>query len=262
VAYQPEFDLTTGRLIRFEALARWNHPELGAISPTQFIPIAEESGLIIALGSQIMTRACIDARRWRDQMGSAVQVAVNVSSVQFARDSFLDEVAVILDQTGLPPSLLQIELTESVNLTGFERSSAVLRSLRGMGVSVAIDDFGTGYSCLSYLPRLPFDAVKIDRSFVNERMADSESVAFLKSIIEMAQNLRMRVIVEGIETLQELRAFAELGADEAQGNLLGRPTHQPEALFLCAPDVIGMLGGTAPKSDLQGVLFDPAALEG
>lgn len=262
VAYQPEFDLATGRLIRFEALARWNHPELGAVSPAQFIPIAEESGLIIALGSQIMTRACGDARRWRDEMGCAVQVAVNVSSVQFARDSFLDELAVILDETGLSPSLLQIELTESVNLTGFERSSAVLRALREMGVSVAIDDFGTGYSCLSYLPRLPFDAVKIDRSFVNERMADSESVAFLKSIIEMAHNLRMCVIVEGIETLHELRAFAELGADQAQGNLLGCPTHRPEAVFQSAPDVIGMLAGTTQSTDLQGVLFDSAALDG
>jgi EAL domain-containing protein (putative c-di-GMP-specific phosphodiesterase class I) len=130
-----------------------------------------------------------------------------------------------------------------------------------MGVSVAIDDFGTGYSCLSYLPRLPFDAVKIDRSFVNERMADSESIAFLKSIIEMAQNLRMRVIVEGIETLQELRAFAELGADEAQGNLLGCPTHRPETVFQSVPDVIAMLAEVTQASGLQGELFDSAALE-
>ena len=231
VHYQPEFDLATGRILRFEALARWDHPELSAISPAQFIPIAEESGLILALGSHVMTMACREAIRWNRETNYPVQVAVNVSSVQFARDLFVDEVAAVLRATGLDPSLLQLELTESVNLTGIERSTATLRALRAMGVSVAIDDFGTGYSCLSYLPRLPFDAIKIDRSFVTERLARPESAAFVKSVIDMAHNLGMRVIVEGIETEPELRIFTELGADDAQGYLLGYPCADPMDMF-------------------------------
>ena len=157
-----------GRLVRFEALARWIHPVLGTVAPGKFIPIAEETGLIIALGSHVMDLACREAVRWQSLGGQGVEVAVNVSSLQLMRDSFVEEVAEVLRRTGLDPKLLQIELTESVMLDGAARVTEVLEELAALGASLAIDDFGTGYSCLSYLPKLPFDALKIDRSFVKD----------------------------------------------------------------------------------------------
>lgn len=222
--YQPEFDLATHEITRFEALARWHHPSLGNISPLHFIPIAEENGLIFPLGAQILSAACRAAREWNRIAGRDIPVAVNVSSVQFARDSFADELRQILQETDLDPRLLQLELTESATLAGIDRSADLLKGLKDLGVSLAIDDFGTGYSCLSYLPRLPFDALKVDRSFVSELVSRPESRAFLESIVTMAHNLNMKVIVEGIETQAELSAVIELGADEAQGFLLGRAT--------------------------------------
>ena len=157
--YQPEFDLATNTIVRFEALARWAHPTLGPIPPLSFIPIAEESGLIVPLGAYVLEKACSDAVKWQSRASRPVQVAVNVSSVQFARDSFLEEVEDTLRRTGLRPSLLQLELTESATLTGVERAADMIRRLTGRGIGVAMDDFGTGYSCLSYLPKLFLDAL-------------------------------------------------------------------------------------------------------
>ncbi|HKR28062.1 MAG TPA: EAL domain-containing protein, partial [Acidobacteriaceae bacterium] len=156
-----------------------------------------------------------------------IQVAVNVSSLQFARDAFVDEVRSILERTGLHPSLLQIELTESATLAGVERAAAMMDRLKAMGVTIAMDDFGTGYSSLGYLPKLAFDALKIDRSFVHELTLRPENGAFIESILTMAHNLNMRVIVEGIETWEQLEILTSLGADEAQGYLLGRPGPVP-----------------------------------
>lgn len=227
VHYQPEFDLMTNRIVRFEALARWTHAKLGSIPPLTFIPIAEESGLIVPLGAYIMERACADAVIWQRRTKRPIQVAVNVSSVQFARDSFLEEVEEILRRTGLRPNLLQIELTESVTLAGVERAAEMLRRLKARGISVAMDDFGTGYSCLSYLPKLAFDAIKLDRSFVNELTVRPETRALVQSILSLAHNLNMKVIVEGIETREQLELMRALGTDEAQGYLLGRPSPNP-----------------------------------
>jgi diguanylate cyclase (GGDEF)-like protein len=227
IHYQPEFDLATQSIVRFEALARWAHPKLGLIPPLNFIPVAEESGLIIPLGSWIMERACTDALVWQGQANRPIQVAVNVSSVQFARDSFSDEVEDILRRTGLSPSLLQIELTESATLTRLDHAAEMMRRMKSMGVSVAIDDFGTGYSCLSYLPKLSFDALKIDRSFVKELLVRPEMGPFVQSILTLAHNLHMKVIVEGIETREQLDLIRALGTNEAQGYLLGRPSPNP-----------------------------------
>jgi diguanylate cyclase (GGDEF)-like protein len=229
VHYQPEFDLSTGRLLRFEALARWIHPTLGRIPPDKFIPIAEESGQIIPLGAYIMEKACVEALKWQAQAPAPVQVAVNVSSLQFARPTFVEEVKQILERTGLPPSLLQIELTESVMLRGPQVVAERMQELRKFGVGLAIDDFGTGYSCLSYLPRLPFNALKIDRSFVNELATKPEVRAMIHSLITLSHNLKMQVIVEGVETNQQLELIKELGGNEVQGYLLGRPTDDPLA---------------------------------
>ncbi|MGB6132669.1 MAG: EAL domain-containing protein [Acidobacteriaceae bacterium] len=232
IHYQPEYDLASGAVVRFEALARWIHPELGTILPTVFIPIAEESGLIVPLGAYIMERACAEAVAWQELAHRPVQVAVNVSSVQFARDSFFEEVADVLHRTGLAPTLLQIELTESATVNGMERAAEILLRFKRMGVSVAVDDFGTGYSCLTYLPRLPFDCLKLDRSFVSEMMLRRETRNFVGSILTLARDLQMKVIAEGIETQEQLDMIRKLGTDEAQGYLLGHPSSDPSPHLL------------------------------
>jgi diguanylate cyclase (GGDEF)-like protein len=231
VDYQPEFDIASGRLVRFEALARWTHPTLGTIPPSKFIPVAEESGQIVALGAYIMERACTEAVGWQSLAAHPIQVAVNVSSVQFARESFVDEVFETLKRTGLNPNLLEIELTESAMLVGVSRAAKSIQLLRSIGVSFAIDDFGTGYSCLSYLPELGFDALKIDRSFVKELIHRPETRAMVRSLLTLAHDLGMRVIAEGIETQEQLTLIEDMGGNEAQGYLLGRPTPNPAALL-------------------------------
>ena len=225
--YQPEVDFATNQIVRFEALARWTHPELGLILPAVFIPLAEEAGLINTLGAYIMERACTEAVSWQETAGRPVQVGVNVSSVQFGADAFFEEVANVLQRTGLAPHLLQIELTESATVNGMDRAADMMRRLKRLGVSVAVDDFGTGYSCLTYLPKLPFDTLKLDRSFVSEMMVRRETKALVGSIMTLARDLDMKVIAEGIETQEQLRAIRALGSDGGQGFLLGRPSGDP-----------------------------------
>lgn len=229
VHYQPEFDLTTNQLSRFEALVRWNHPKLGMISPAKFIPIAEESGMIVTLGAYIMEQACREAVKWQKLAFQPIQVAVNVSSFQFVRDTFVDEVLDVLQRTGLDPELLQLEVTESAMICGLKRSAETIKRLHAFGITLAIDDFGTGYSCLSYLPHLRFDVLKIDRSFVKEMNIAPAMEMLVHSLISMAHNFNMRVIAEGIESLEQMQKIRELGADEVQGYLLGRPMANPES---------------------------------
>jgi len=229
--YQPEFDLATGKLIRFEALARWTHPVLGRIPPSKFIRIAEESGQIISLGLFVLQQACDDAVRWQRLASNPVGVAVNVSSLQFERDGFVDSVAELLKRSGLNPGLLQIELTESIMLRGAGPAAEVMKRLRELGVTLAIDDFGTGYSCLGYLPGLPFNLLKIDRSFVREMEKRSEARAVVRSLVTLAKNLQMQVVLEGVETPQQLEAVKQLGGNAVQGFLLGKPTSEPETYF-------------------------------
>jgi diguanylate cyclase (GGDEF)-like protein len=239
IEYQPEFDLGTNSIVRFEALARWTHPTLGPIPPLNFIPIAEECGLIVPLGAYIMERACREAANWQIAGGPPIQVAVNVSSVQFARDAFFDEVNDILRRTGIEPELLQIELTESTTLDVIERVGEMIDRFRKIGITVALDGFGTGYSCLGYLPRLGFNTLKIDRSFVNDLMIHTETQAFAQSIVTMAHNLQMRVVVEGIESVDQLDLIRSLGANEVQGYLKGRPTPDPMTQLRENRDEIG-----------------------
>ncbi len=229
VHYQPEFDITAEdtRLTRFEALARWVHPTLGNIPPSKFIPIAEESGLILPLGSFVLESACRAAVNWQKAAGHPVQVAVNVSSIQFARRNFVEKVQETLVRTGLKPELLQLELTESVMLTDSEHSIETMKQLVAIGATLAIDDFGTGYSSLSYLQRLPFQALKIDRSFIKGLEDKPEMRAMVDSLITIAHNLNMRVIAEGVENNAQMDAIKTLGGDEVQGYLLGRPTSDP-----------------------------------
>jgi EAL domain-containing protein (putative c-di-GMP-specific phosphodiesterase class I) len=235
--YQPEFEVSTQRLRRFEALARWTHRTLGVIPPAKFIPVAEESGQIVALGAYLMEQACSEAVKWQTPDGRPIQVAVNVSSLQFKRPTFVDEVTAILNRTGLRPELLQIELTESIMLTGIERAAATMNRLRGLGVSLAIDDFGTGYSCLSYLPRLPFDTLKIDRSFVRELESNSGVQAIVSLLVSLAHSLNMQVVVEGVQTKRQLEMIRELNGNEVQGFLLGRPTPDPQSVIRTGENV-------------------------
>jgi diguanylate cyclase (GGDEF)-like protein/PAS domain S-box-containing protein len=237
VHYQPEFELADNRLVRFEALARWTHPTLGRIPPDKFIPVAEESGLISALGSYIMEQACLEAVRWQKRASYPIQVAVNVSTIQFRRSGFVEEVRMILERTGLSPQLLQIELTESVMLSGAHYTAETMGALRSLGVGLAIDDFGTGYSNLSYLPSMAFDALKIDRSFILNLKTMPESEAMIRTLVALARNIGMRVIVEGIEEPEQLELIRSLEANDVQGFLMGRPTSNPIEDFLSPAEV-------------------------
>jgi EAL domain-containing protein (putative c-di-GMP-specific phosphodiesterase class I) len=229
--YQPEFELGTMKIIRFEALARWSHPTLGQIPPGKFIPIAEEAGLIVELGAYILETACREALRWQNTQLGSIQVAVNVSTIQFVRDTFVDEVAEVLRVTGLAPALLQIELTESVTVGGMEQAAHTMNRLSELGVSMAVDDFGTGYSSLSYLAGLPFRFLKIDRSFVVELEHRADLKNLIRSLVMLAHDLGMKVIAEGVETVPQLNLIERLGGDEVQGFLLGKPTPEPMAFI-------------------------------
>ena len=227
VHYQPEFDAATGAVVRFEALARWHPPQLGHISPGRFIPVAEESGLINPLGCYVMEQACREAVTWQEICSSPVQVAVNVSPIQFSSDTIVQDVRRILERTSLPPRLLQVELTESVMMGSLHKALEKMQSLRALGVSLALDDFGTGYSCLSYLPELPFAAIKLDRSFILKLSTASNSNKMIRPIVDLAHGMYMRVIAEGVEEPSQLDLVKELGVDEIQGFLLGRPSPHP-----------------------------------
>jgi diguanylate cyclase (GGDEF)-like protein/PAS domain S-box-containing protein len=235
IHYQPEFDAESGDLVRFEALARWTHPTLGAISPSKFIPIAEESGLIVVLGAYILERACSEAVTWQAASSQPIQLAVNISNIQFRRENLAEEVIAILQRTGFPPQLLQLELTESVMMSGDSRASETMSRLQNFGIGFAIDDFGTGYSCLSSLQFSAFDSLKIDRSFITQLGAKPETEAMVHSIVSLAHNLGMRVIVEGIESPEQLDVVKRLGGDEVQGFLTGRPTVDPLAIIAAQP---------------------------
>ncbi len=228
VVYQPQVAADSGVIQSVEALSRWTHPQLGAISPAEFIPIAEETGLIVELGRQVLRKACAQAKRWLDA-GHPVRVAVNVSTRQLLRIDLCQEVDRILNQTGLPGRLLEIEITESAIMQNIESTAAVLTRLRELDVSVAVDDFGTGYSSLNYLKQLPLNALKIDQSFVRELPRLEADKAVVKTIISLAKNLDLLVIAEGVEQQSQRDYLADHGCDLLQGYLFSRPA-PPEAI--------------------------------
>jgi EAL domain-containing protein (putative c-di-GMP-specific phosphodiesterase class I)/GGDEF domain-containing protein len=232
--YQPKIDIQTGAITGFEALARWNHPQLGMVSPGQFIPVAEETGLIVELSEFVLDEACREAQRWRDEGLPHVRVAVNISGVHFRSGNLTQLVRDTLERTRLPADALELELTESVLLQKTDVAVARLRSLKEMGVHLSIDDFGTGYSSLSYLKRFPIDTLKIDQSFVREVTTDPEDAAITTSIILMGKSLRLKIVAEGVETESQLQFLRVLECDEAQGFLFGRPMPPAEARALLA----------------------------
>jgi diguanylate cyclase (GGDEF)-like protein/PAS domain S-box-containing protein len=221
--YQPVFTAAGNRLTAYEALSRWPHPTLGLLAPNQFIPLAEETGLIIQLGEWVLREACRQCRCWQDHGKPRVRVAVNVSPLQFARADFVDTVLAVLHDTNLPGSLLDLELTESIVMRDIDSAIEKMASLRRHGVRISVDDFGTGYSSLSYLPRLPIDILKIDRCFVALIGENEAAVRLIHGMISLAHSIGKRVIVEGVETPAQLEILRNLGCDEVQGFLLGRP---------------------------------------
>jgi diguanylate cyclase (GGDEF)-like protein/PAS domain S-box-containing protein len=229
IHYQPKVDLRTGAITGAEALLRWTHPERGLVSPVQFIPIAEDSGLILPIGKWVLRGACMQARRWVDEGLPAMTMAVNVSSMEVRADDFVPGLFEILEDTRLDPASLELELTESVLMRHADSAASILQAVRERGVRVAVDDFGTGYSSLSYLRRFPIDALKIDQSFVSQISADGDDTSIVTAVISMARSLKLRVIAEGVETLEQLAFLQDLECDEAQGYYFSRPV--PAAQF-------------------------------
>ncbi len=230
--YQPKLDLASGRVIGAEALLRWQHEELGAISPAQFVPLAEETGLIIPLGEWVMGEACRQARAWRNSGYPWMTVAVNLSACQFRRGHMPEMVFAALRNADLDGVALDLEITESVFMHGTETTQLAMDALRGEGVSFSIDDFGTGYSSLSYLQRFPVDTVKIDRSFVANLPAAESDASIATTIIAMAHSLKLTVVAEGVETPEQAEFLKAQGCDQVQGYLYGRPMPAGELLAL------------------------------
>jgi len=229
VVFQPQFEVSSGKLVRFEALCRWTSGELGIIPPDRFIPIAEQTGLIMEIGRRVLHEALAQARTW-SEAGHRIGVAVNISPMQFMRPDFTQLISDVLTATQFPPELLELEITEGIFIRDLNLAVARIRELQRLGLSIALDDFGTGYSSLSYLQRMPIDAVKLDRSFVSDLTTDSATVSMVRSVLAMAEALNLRVVTEGVETEQQLQILKDLGCDEAQGYLLGRPESAQKAL--------------------------------
>ncbi|MDB5501434.1 MAG: diguanylate cyclase/phosphodiesterase [Tardiphaga sp.] len=232
--YQPLIDLRTGRITGFEALVRWPHPERGMISPAEFIPVAEDTGLINALGTQILRRACMEAARWPDE----VHVAVNLSPLQFRVGNLLSVVMDALKQSGLPPRRLELEITETLLLEKSTQVLATLHALRALGVRISMDDFGTGYSSLSYLRSFPFDKIKIDQSFVRDLGGNRDAQAIVRSIISLGIGLGVTITAEGVETEAELACLRAEGCHEAQGFLFSKARPNDEIIELLRAQVI------------------------
>ena len=221
--YQPQIEIGSGRLVGAEALIRWNHPDLGLVSPGRFIPVAEETGLIVQIGDWVLGEACREAMRWRDAGRGDVVVAVNLSAVQFKRGDLEQSVIRALEDTGLEPRLLELELTESILIRDSENVLSAVKRLKQMGVKLSIDDFGTGYSSLSYLKRFEVDKLKIDQTFVRDLAVDSEDAAIVRAIIQMAHSLGLKTIAEGVENQHVLDLLGLIECDEVQGYHCGRP---------------------------------------
>lgn len=211
--YQPQIDIVSGSVVGAEALIRWNHPDLGLLMPAKFISIAEERGLIVSIGSWVLEEASRQSAAWRNSRGLAIPIAVNVSTVQFRQKDFVEQIANTVRKHGITPNCLELELTERIVMRDAEATVEILQKLHGMGFQLSIDDFGTGYSSLSYLQRFPIDKIKIDQSFVIDKSAES----IVAAIVGLARSLKLKVIAEGVQTMQQLETLLALGCDEAQG---------------------------------------------
>jgi diguanylate cyclase (GGDEF)-like protein/PAS domain S-box-containing protein len=221
--YQPKVDLGTGEIVGVEAMVRWMHPDRGLLFPKEFISIAEDSGMMVPIGRWVLREACRQARAWQDESLRPIDMAVNVSSVEFRSEDFLGGLRAILDETGLDPQNLEIELKESVLMQHVEFTAPLLQKLKEMGVRLAVDDFGTGYSSLSYLRQFPVDTLKVDQSFVREIKSETSDAPIICAVINMGRSLNLRVIAEGIDTAEQLAYLQAYGCDRGQGFYFSRP---------------------------------------
>jgi diguanylate cyclase (GGDEF)-like protein/PAS domain S-box-containing protein len=235
--YQPKIDLKTGAITGAEALVRWTHASRGPVSPAQFIPVAEDCGLILPIGNWVLREACQQARAWKDAGLPFTKMAVNISAVELRNDRFVDGVLGVLDDTGLDPSSLELELTESVLMRHVESTEMILKRLRAKGIQLAVDDFGTGYSSLSYLRKFSIDTLKIDQSFVRQISTGPEETTIVAAVISMGRSLKLRVVAEGVETEEELAFLRSQQCDEAQGYYFSRPVASDEFAKLLATGV-------------------------
>jgi EAL domain-containing protein (putative c-di-GMP-specific phosphodiesterase class I) len=229
VYYQPQMDLATHKLVGVEALLRWQHPTLGAVSPAEFIPLAESSGLIISIGSWVLEQAVQQVRHWQQAGITAMCVSVNLSSVQFRNPGLPALIQQILQRYDVAPQFLELELTEGVALENPEGAVNMMDTLDKLGIRMSIDDFGTGYSSLSYLKKFKVGRLKIDQSFVRDISTDDEDKAIVIAIIHLARSLGLKTIAEGVETAEQKAFLLSHGCDEIQGYLLSKPMHSEQA---------------------------------
>ena len=230
VFYQPIVSTDSRQVRGFEALVRWEHPEQGLLAPLRFMPVAEETGLVIAIDQWVLRQACMQLREWQQEfpMNPLLSISVNLSGKQFAHPDLCDKVRAILDETGVIPLSVKLEITESSLVENPDAAAQILRQLKELGVRISLDDFGTGYSSLSYLHRFPIDVLKIDRSFVN-RMSVSKNSEIVRTIITLAINLGMEVIAEGVETEEQVSQLASMRCDYVQGYLFSQPIRDTAA---------------------------------
>jgi diguanylate cyclase (GGDEF)-like protein/PAS domain S-box-containing protein len=236
--YQPIVSLQTGRIAGFEALLRWQHPSLGVVPPSEFIAVAEETGLIVPIGTWILEEAARQIRRWKDsgEVSSDIFISVNLSAKQFMKTDFATEVRRIINTMEINPACIKLEITESMVMNKVESTITMLKQLQEIGVETSIDDFGTGYSSLSYLPRFPIATLKVDRSFVNSLTENNENLEIVRTIVMLAHNLRMKVVAEGVESTEQINALRRMKCEFAQGFFFSRPLSALEATTLVAND--------------------------
>lgn len=228
--YQPKVDTASGRLLGMEALVRWVHPERGMISPVEFIPVAEDTGMIVAIGRWVLREACRQNAAWQQAGLRPLRVAVNLSARQFRSDNLLDEIDAALSETALPASSLELEITESMVMEDPERVIDLLEKIRSRGIHLSLDDFGTGHSSLAYLKRFPIDCVKIDRAFIMDMPGNTDDVAIARTIVAMAKSLGLATVAEGVETAEQLELLKNMGCDQIQGYFFSRPLPADEFL--------------------------------
>jgi len=223
IYYQPQIDIINNKIKGFEALLRWNNFELGRISPAEFIPVAEKSGLIIPMGDWIIKTTCLQNNLWKSKGYIYDTIAINLSAVQLQNDKFEENLKRIISETGVNPRFVELEITESILMKDFEKSVKLLTEIRDLGINIALDDFGTGYSSLSYLKQLPINTLKIDKSFIDNIATNEREKAIVDGIIQLAQKIDLDVIAEGVETKQQIKLLQSIGCNQIQGYYFSRP---------------------------------------
>ena len=221
--FQPQVDLVTGYMVGAEALIRWEHPTRGMVYPGEFIPVAEQCGLIVPLGLWVIQAAFIQAKLWQETLSAPFRVSINLSAVQFRQKNLVQKIGELLESTGADPTMLEFEITESMVMENPDQAVRAMRGLHELGFSLAIDDFGTGFSSLAYLKKFPVDCLKIDKSFVWDMMDDPDYATITSSIIKLAHSLNLRVVAEGVESAQQAEFLRSEGCDLVQGYFYGKP---------------------------------------